>query len=249
MSSRSKNLKSDRWNAAEDTDVMFDLLGRKISPRKLRLFGIACCRRISYMVKDKECWAALKLAERLTLDGSGREAAAKLCQRMGRKYLKLNDTLANESNAASARLFCLGAFQNLLQDDDDFIQDVVIWSGDAALIRVSYAAIAAFGYRWSKKWADAPGSEYFSERKAQADLLREVVGNPFKKVRFNPRWKSAAVTKIARDIHVRGAPRFGELADELRKAGCTETSILTHCLSEHRHVRGCWVIDSTLDLR
>src|SRR5262245_9447743 len=40
------------WQACEDPDQMLKLLGKKYSPRKLRLFAVACCRTVWHMLGD-----------------------------------------------------------------------------------------------------------------------------------------------------------------------------------------------------
>jgi hypothetical protein len=94
-----------------------------------------------------------------------------------------------------------------------------------------------------------------SDRKAQADLLRDVVGKPepFRQVKFDRRWSSAndrAVQRLALTIYEES--RFEHLpvlADALEEAGCTVPAILDHCRGPGPHVRGCWVVDTLLGKR
>jgi hypothetical protein len=80
-----------------------------------------------------------------------------------------------------------------------------------------------------------------------ADLLRDVVGNPFRTVAVRPSWLRAnggAVEQLARAIDEEG--RFEDLpilADALEEAGCTDEQILLHCRKPGIHVRGCWLVD------
>jgi hypothetical protein len=84
-------------------------------------------------------------------------------------------------------------------------------------------------------------------REAQADLLRDVLGNPFHPTECNPAWlawNDGTVPKLAQAIY--DERRFGDLpilADALEEAGCTDAAILDHCRGPGPHVRGCWVVD------
>jgi hypothetical protein len=83
---------------------------------------------------------------------------------------------------------------------------------------------------------------------AQAALLREVFGNPYREVRFDAAWRSAEVKKLAEEVYQ--SQEFGrlpELAELLGRAGCDEPEVLGHCRRGGGHVRGCWVIDLVLD--
>jgi hypothetical protein len=88
------------------------------------------------------------------------------------------------------------------------------------------------------------------ERTAQAELLRDLFGNPFRPIPMDPawlRWGEGSVPKIAQAIYDERC--FGDLpvlADALEDAGCTAMDILTHCRHPGEHVRGCWVIDLLL---
>lgn len=80
-----------------------------------------------------------------------------------------------------------------------------------------------------------------------ADLLREVWGNPFRPVAFDPAWRTEAVVALAQQMYE--ARDFGPmpvLADALDDAGCANAEILAHCRGPGPHVRGCWVVDLVL---
>src|SRR5260370_13288911 len=89
-----------------------------------------------------------------------------------------------------------------------------------------------------------------SEGAAQAILLRDIFGNPFRPVALDPAWlawNGGTVRKMAEAIYDdRAFDRLPILADALEEAGCTDRDILDHCRSGGDHVRGCWVIDLLL---
>jgi hypothetical protein len=85
---------------------------------------------------------------------------------------------------------------------------------------------------------------------ADADLFRDVFGNPFRTVVIDPNWldcNDAAVRHLAQAIY--DERRFRDLfvlADALEEAGCTDPVILDHCRQYWGHARGCWVLDALL---
>jgi hypothetical protein len=82
----------------------------------------------------------------------------------------------------------------------------------------------------------------------QADLLREILGNPFREPEIDPRWRTSDVLGLARAIYEdRAYERMPILADALMDAGCEQEAIIGHCRGENRHVRGCWVLDLVLN--
>jgi hypothetical protein len=90
------------------------------------------------------------------------------------------------------------------------------------------------------------------ERMAQADLAREVFGNPFCPVAVPPAWLDAndhAVRRLAQTIYAEQSyDLLPFLGDALEDAGCAEQAILQHCRLPQpvEHVRGCWLIDALL---
>jgi hypothetical protein len=91
-----------------------------------------------------------------------------------------------------------------------------------------------------------------------ADLLRHVLGNPFRPPPpLAPsvlRWDGGTVKRLAEGAYEQGdmaagtldPARVAVLADALEEAGCTNADILTHCRGPGPHVRGCWVVDLLL---
>lgn len=88
--------------------------------------------------------------------------------------------------------------------------------------------------------------------------VRELFGNPFATGRrrkgesprgwmFDPRWRTETAVLLARRMY--DANDFSAmpiLADALQDAGCDNGDILSHCRTQHEHVRGCWVVDLVL---
>ena len=98
------------------------------------------------------------------------------------------------------------------------------------------------------KHCRAKASNKRKEVQAQAHLLREVVGNPFRPVTFAPAWRTDTVLVLARQIdESRDFSPMPILADALQDAGCDNEDVLNHCRGPGPHVRGCWVIDLILE--
>ena len=91
------------------------------------------------------------------------------------------------------------------------------------------------------------GSVYFAESKAHCDIIRDIFGNPFRLVAFDPAWCTEHTLGLAlRMYDDREFAAMPILADALEEAGCENADILTHCREPGVHVRGCWVVDLVL---
>jgi hypothetical protein len=131
-----------------------------------------------------------------------------------------------------------------------FIEDPEDTSGLASRLQDGYAAHAQ--ERWAKRKRlppRGPEARAFGgrERQAQAELARDIFGNPFRPVAFSPSWRTDTAVALARQTYE--SRDFGAmpiLADALQDAGCDNTHILSHCRGQGPHVRGCWVLDLVL---
>lgn len=84
------------------------------------------------------------------------------------------------------------------------------------------------------------------EASHQADLLRDIFGNPFQTVDLDS-WKTTIVIELAQTIYDERAFRqIPTLGDALAKADCSDREALDHCRQQVGHVRGCWVVDLLL---
>ncbi|OAI54376.1 hypothetical protein AYO44_03650 [Planctomycetaceae bacterium SCGC AG-212-F19] len=78
-------------------------------------------------------------------------------------------------------------------------------------------------------------------------LLRDVFGNPFRRVKVDPAWRTSTVVALAEPIFAeRAFDQMPVLGDALEDAGCIDTEVLAHCRAGGEHVRGCWVVDLLL---
>lgn len=95
------------------------------------------------------------------------------------------------------------------------------------------------------------GPTWVATRARQADLLREIFGNPLRPVRVESEWlawNGRTVPLMANRIYAAGA--FGDLpvlADALEDAGGTNAELLAHLRGPREHVRGCWALDLLRD--
>jgi hypothetical protein len=88
---------------------------------------------------------------------------------------------------------------------------------------------------------------FLDETSRQAGTVREIFGNPFRPVAFDPRWRTPQAVALARAMY--DDRRFEDmplLADALEEAGCGSEALLQHCRDGGVHVRGCWAIDAVL---
>jgi hypothetical protein len=211
--------------------------------RKLRLFACAVCRCLWDRLTDSRCRRAVEAAERFADDPS-----------RGAELLVAQAEAAEAQRAWTAA--CEAAFPDTLQGRLDrhrglhperAVLEAVRWAaGTAPGLDIEGAA----AYLW---WAHArTGSENQAAAFVRyADLLREVFGNPFRRVPVEPgwlRWNQSSVPGLARRIYDERAFRdLPILADLLEDAGCDNAVLLAHFRSGGLHVRGCWALDVALD--
>ena len=94
---------------------------------------------------------------------------------------------------------------------------------------------------------DEIGDATRSHANYQASLVRDIYGNPFRPVTFDPAWRSATAAGLAGSMYTaRDFAAMPILADALEESGCDNPDVLAHCRGPGPHVRGCWVVDLVL---
>ena len=91
------------------------------------------------------------------------------------------------------------------------------------------------------------GAERAAVTATDADAVRDVFGNPFRPVAFDPAWRTPRVLALAQAVYEeRAFDRLPILADALEEAGCDNAALLAHCREPGLHARGCWAVDAVL---
>jgi hypothetical protein len=124
------------------------------------------------------------------------------------------------------------------------------WSAQMAAFHV-----AANRYKDASSWTrmvvqkaiDGGQIGFQNEGHFQVGILKDIFGNPFRRVNFNLSWRSPTSLALATGIYLEKAfDRLPILADSLLDAGCENDDILNHFRQPGEHCRGCWALDLVL---
>jgi hypothetical protein len=237
------------WLACTDPQPMLEFLRGKASGRKLRLFAVACCRRIGSLLRDRRSRQAVEVAERYA-DGLVDEAALEAACRAARlsREAAAQPAFGAIGSGTIGHPGVTGAAELAAWHDDlaaaagtaSVVSAVVasVQSRPPGILRVAELGRLDEGYRRNRA----------AEQAVQCSLLRDNFGDPFNPMCPDPAWRSALVIAIAGAIYEEG--RFQDLpvlGDALAEAGCTSEAMLRHCREPLIHARGCWLLDSILD--
>ena len=220
---------------AESWDKSLDLvkLVRSIDPqqddRKLRLFAVACCRRVLTHTTDASAKRLVELIEQLA-DGKGDPESLRIVWSKVPFYPH-----AEGAAKQAAALDCaswratIDCYWRAAHQAEEATADTID-EPDSSEVRI-------------RKY-----EQRGRERSAQLRLLRDIVGNPFRPVAFSPAWRTDTAVLLARQMYdSRDFSAMPILADALQDAGCDHADILSHCRDANQpHVRGCWVVDLVL---
>jgi hypothetical protein len=224
-------LNKSQWLKSKNPSKMLESLRGKGNGRKLRLFACACCNNLKDSILSESAKNAIEVIERFA------------------------DSKASVEELAGARQVAEDA-SNEVEDDSSYAVVIAAaeepWETTAVIREVemeaAYSVEAALEAMPELK--SEFGTRVQRETKARgitANLVRDIFGNPFQPVTFDPRWLSSTVIDLARTIYdERVFERMPILADALMDAGCDSEEILAHCHGTGPHVRGCWVVDLIL---
>jgi hypothetical protein len=233
------------WLAGANVTAMKRYIVGKISERKRRLFGCACCRRIWHLLPDERSQRAVEVSERFA-DGPARHAELKAARQAAlavaevgvRQFRQMSVRRAAQAAARSAQ-------RNAIEAGWGASDEAARAAADFAYFGLPHGPGGGHVGDWHAAFA--------AEQAEQAALLRDLVGNPFRQVVPEPAWLlwgDGTAVKIAQSIYE--GRRFQDLpvlADALEEAGCAEAELLAHCRGCGEHARGCWAVDLVLGRR
>jgi hypothetical protein len=200
--------------------------------RKWRLFGVACCRRVMTLVAEERLEALAAAAEQFAdeqIPWDEVKRIRKVMARIRKELIPRND-----------RSFT----------PDEAKLDVL----DAVNLAAGKTPIGALGADRQSRYAAAAKARpdwqlgHDSEEREQIRLARDIFGNPFRPVAFDPDWHTSTALALAKQMYdSRDFSAMPILADALQDAGCDNDEVLNHCRDAAGvHVRGCWVVDLVL---
>ncbi len=249
-----------QWLACDDPGTMLDVLGKDASARKLRLFACACCRRTAELLPDATGRAAVAVAERFADGLASAKELTEANQRVrewvdlaGRAYSNAGDSPDRSWSAASASAFSFAEaeYAAALSVAEATVATLRVtgFGGSSARAAGCYAASVAYrgGARYRFVETIHQNAARADERKAQADIVRDLFSDQFRPVVPDHAWFTSDVMALATNIYDnRAFEHMPILADAIQDAGCDSKDVLNHCRANMAHARGCWVIDLVL---
>jgi hypothetical protein len=249
------------WLACDDPTPMLQMLRGVARDRMFWMFAAACCRRVWSHFNDERSRLAVETMEAVVdaclPTGQLPAVFERACQAdRGRNPTAMAAILCASVNAvdpgmaawgvarATAAAVCQSETLRMCGWSDAYT------ARDIGSARSEGDTTQEENWRTyaGLKWAYDPEREQLAESRAQAEMLRDIIGNPFQSVAFFPSWRTDTALSLARQMYE--SRDFGAmpiLADALQDAGCVNSAILDHCRGPGLHVRGCWVVDAVHD--
>jgi hypothetical protein len=216
---------ADEWASCDDPKEMVCAMRGKVSDRKNRLFNVACCRRIWHLFRKPAVHEAILVGERYADGLADREQLRAALRVIHQERARTPAGLA-AAHAIQAAGFVAAEFRE-----------------DFPFAAASEAAVAL----WYYVPEDQRDAARHRELLAECELLREILGNPFRRVSLKRDWLTPGVLALAGALYEeRDFAAMPVLADALEEAGCTCAEVLDHLRGPNGHVRGCWVLDLVL---
>jgi hypothetical protein len=199
-------------------------VGQECHGRKLRLFACACLRRVAHFANAAQAEALISTLERYA-DGAATEAER---IQVAKAPFTPNPS-ANHNSVSQLRAEFRYAARKTIHHSAPKL-------GVYATGAVGHTDIHHFH------------KLRMEEENHQLTILREIFGNPFRPITFDPAWRTSDVMLLANGIYAeRAFDRMPILADALQDAGCDSDAILNHLRDANAtHVRGCWALDLVL---
>lgn len=223
------------WLTGGDLVAMLEFVRPRTTNRKQRLFACACCRLIVRGGRPGEAAErAAQLGERCADEGGLDEKANfPACQELILERSETDDPVD---------LVLAGLATSCLLEDPLSLFAVE----ERVSLRERLAELPAR----VGGWLGGPGPTRHRARERMNEwcpVAREVFGNPFRPVTFDPAWRTPTATALASQTYEsRDFSAMPILADALQDAGCDSDDVLSHCRGPGSHVRGCWVVDLVL---
>ncbi|HEX4606839.1 MAG TPA: hypothetical protein VH092_01415 [Urbifossiella sp.] len=214
--------------------------------RKRRLIANGACRRLLHLITDPRLIRFIELSDA--------RADGEIEGESWDKWDEAEDEARDAANeiSQSVTAAAAGVVAGLRNDDHkigrtlEMVGDVFGYQSAIAARILPHDATCEDARRvWTDPvfvaGRDEDGGRFL------ADVIREVMWNPFRPLVFEPCWRTEAAVSLARGMYEsRDFTLTTVLADAIEDAGCADADALAHCRGPGPHVRGCWVVDLVL---
>jgi hypothetical protein len=246
------------WLTFNDLPYLSDIVGEDATPRKKRLFACACVRRAWERLTEDRLRTLVDVFESAADHDNYDElqAARRAAQAV----------VADARSRVSKQVWVSSSLPSWFTLDPDDAEAVTQWEVSRHPDVTRAEAVVRFATYKSKHFArssllqlawpihlsvfgQTSTEDWNNEAVARCELLRDIFGNPFRPVAFEPAWRTSTAVALARQMYEsRDFSAMPILADALQDAGCDSADILDHCRDPNgTHVRGCRVVDLVLN--
>ena len=259
------------WLACVDPQKMLEILQGKASDRKLRLFAVACCRRVPHLTAEPPLQEAIRVSERyaeglcsleevlavvpaaLDLPHPRSEYTATPAgyvhwhwQEDGGADFNSSDEYylnLHHYSAVEATLWATGAVRKAgWKDAESAVLQAQRASQAAAAAVEDFSFDPSLPFEIRMKEMDYHWECVRKQKAAHAALLRHFVGSPSRPHSASRSWPSNVI-QLA-DALYNGRDCGFALHDALLDAG--HADLAQHFREERDHPKGCWVVDLVL---
>jgi hypothetical protein len=220
------------WLTATDPREMLPFLRDRASERKVRLYACAGAYLVWDRLADERSRLAVLTAERFADSQADLVELMRAFNAAQQAWNEIPVVWGNRRVAGNKAL-----------------------TGTRAALRAAAVARNAANPEWDLQravWATL--TDKGARKYALANLLRDILGNPFRDVAVDQAvltWNGGTVPRLAHAAYEErplpagplDAARLGMLADALEDAGCADADLVGHLRGEGPHFRGCWVVD------
>jgi len=242
------------WLMTENVQAMIDLITAAhsrhgepalVSFKKIRLFECAVCRHVWDAKNCRQCGGLKMIVLPYNEDTEGGFAVCDSCGATGRTPSLTNGDCRDAVKVAEHFIDgqvgyeAMREFRETLPNLDH---------PDFAQMQLVINCCMADGWRQAGVLCEVASYHFKVPVRELADILRDVIGNPFRDHDYTilpvPSLAAQTAVDMAKTIYNnRAYERLPILADALEDAGCGKADVLDHLRLLGTHVRGCWALD------